>query len=225
MNAKKGIILLLSLVMLLVSLPGTGSTGVSETDGFNDVYYQVEKGNQTKTYANQVRPDVDIYKVIYIVNKDDGKVQVSIALNGSIVNSDSIHYVVWYNTTNASYYLHYINGVNIGWATDLGSMQLEEYSEVEPPETTNHTIMVTYSIIGSNTTAVDLWGYASEKSIDGSETHLWIDYVPNSRASFQIEQGNGSTTGDNGDATTPGFEVYIVFITSIVIAYFMRRKK
>jgi hypothetical protein len=224
MNAKKGMIILLTLVMLLVSLPGTYSAAVSKIDGFNDVYYQVEKGNQTKTYANQVRPDVDIYKVLYIVNKDDGEVQVSIALNGSIVNSDSIHYVAWYNTTNASYYLHYTNGVNIGWATDLGSMHLEKYSEIEPLQTTNHTIMVTYGIIGSNTTTVDLWGYASEKSIDGSETHLWIDYVPNSRASFQIEPDNGST-GDNGDATTPGFEAYIVFITSIVIAYFIRRKK
>jgi len=223
MNAKKGIIILLTLVMLLINIPGTGSAAVSKIDGFNDVYYQVEKGNQTKTYANQVRPDVDIYKVLYIVNKDDGEVQVSIALNGSIVNSDSIHYVAWYNTTNASYYLHYTNGVNIGWATDL-VMQFDEYPEIESPQTTNHTIMVTYDFIGSNTTAVDLWGYASEKSIDGSETHLWIDYVPNSRASFQIEPDNGST-GDNGDATTPGFEAYIVFITSIIIAYFVRRKK
>jgi len=225
MNAKKGMIILLSLVMLLVSLPGIDSAAVSEVDGFNDVYYQVEKGNQTKTYANQVRPDVDIYKVLYIANKDGGEVQVSIALNGSIVDSDSIHYVAWYNTTNASYCLHYVNGVNIGWATDLGSMQLEKYSEIEPPQTTNHTIMVTYGIIGSNTTAVDLWGYTSERSIDGSETHLWMDYVPNSRASFQIDPDNGSTTGDNGDATTPGFEAYIVFITSIIIAYFIRRKK
>lgn len=225
MNAKKGMIILLSLAMLLVSLPGIDSAAVSKVDGFNDVYYQVEQGNQTKTYANQVRPDVDIYKVLYIASKDDGEVQVSIALNGSIVNSDSIHYVVWYNTTNASYCLHYVNGVNIGWATDLGSMQLEKYSEIEPSQTTNHTIVVTYGIIGSNTTAVDLWGYTSERSIDGSETHLWMDYVPNSRASFQIEPDNGSTTGDNGDATTPGFEACIVFITSIVIAYFIRRKK
>ena len=224
MNAKKSTILLLTLMMLLISLPCTDSAAVSKIDGFNDVYYQVEKGNQTKTYANQVRPDVDIYKVLYVANKGDGKVQVSIALNGSMVNSDSIHYVAWYNTTNASYYLHYTNGLNIGWATDL-DMHLDEYPEIEKPQITNHTITVTYNIIGSNTTAVDLWGYAYERSIDGSETHLWIDYIPNSRASFQIEPDNGSTNGDNGDATTPGFEAYIVFITSILIAYFISRKK
>ena len=103
---------------------------------------------------------------------------------------------------------------------------------------TLHTITTTYNLINENSKTIDLWGYAYEININGSETHLWFDYVPNYHSPPNIihafdqdynNSDNNQTIPDgsetDGDTTsTPGFEIFLVIIAFIVIIATKRKK-
>lgn len=224
------------LILAIIFSTSVYSFAISEIDVFNDVYYQIINDNQTITEENQIRPEIDIFKVLYHVDKDANTVDVSVAVNGSIKNKESIHYVVWYNTTNETYCLKYSNGKNTGLATNL--VTNESFYEINQLQIKSHTITATYNLINENSKAIDLWGYAYEININESETHLWFDYVPNYHFPPNIihdfnqdynNSDNNQTDPDgsetDGDTTsTPGFEIFLVIIALIIITIIKRKK-
>ena len=233
---KYPLFVFIQLILAIIFSTSVYSVAISEIDVFNDVYYQVITDNQTITKDHQIRPEIDIFKVLYYVNEDANTVDVSVAVNGSIQDKESIHYIVWYNTTNESYCLNYSNGKNTGWATDLDTN--ENFYEINPLQITKHTITTIYNLIDENSKAIDLWGYTFESKINESETHLWFDYVPNHHSPPNIihafnqeydNSDNNQTTSDEsetyGDTTsTPGFEIFLVIIAIIIIIATKRKK-
>jgi len=233
---KYPIFVFIQLILAIIFSTSAYSFAISEIDVFNDVYYQIITDNQTITKENQIRPEIDIFKVLYHIDKDANTVDVSVAVNGSILNKESIRYIVWYNTTNESYCLNYSNGKNTGWATNLDTN--EKFYEINPLQITLHTITTTYSLINENSKTIDLWGYSYEININESETHLWFDYVPNYHPPPSIIHAfnqnynnsynnqtdpNGSET--DGDSTkTPGFEIFLIIIALITIIAKKRKK-
>lgn len=232
---KYPLFIILQIIVAITFSSSVYSQAISEIDGFNDVYYQIISNNQTITKENQQKANIDIWKVLSYVREDAQTVDVSINVKGSIQDSESIHYIVWYNTTNASYYLNYSNGKNNGWATDFKTN--EKYYQIKPVQNTGHVITATYDLIDENSNYEDLWGYAYESKINGSETHLWFDYVPNSYVPSDInisyeedenDDDNQTTSDesetDNDSTSTPGFEIFLVFIASTLIIIFIKRK-
>jgi len=235
---KYQLFILIQIIIAITLSSSVYSQAISEIDGFNDVYNQIISNNQTITIDNQQRPDLDVYKVLSYVKEDARIVDVSIAVKGSIKDEESIHYVVWYNTTNASYYLNYSNGKNNGWAIDLDTN--EKYYQINPLQITDHIITATYDLIDDNPIFVELWGYSFESEINESETNFWFDYVPNTRTPSNINvtdmEDDGEVNGDNNQTTTddtdtnndktstPGFEIFLIFIATVSTIILLYRK-
>jgi hypothetical protein len=232
------IFVILQLIISITFSSSVSSVGVSEIDNFNDVYHQITTNNQTITEDNQEKPDIDIYKILSSTAEDAGIVDLSIAVKGSIKNADSIHYIVWYNTTNASYYLDYSNGKNYGWIVDLDTN--EKSYQSGQLQVTDHIITVIYNLTTINEKFVDLWGYTFESEINESEEHIWFDYVPNSKVPADInisyqdddddDDDNNQTIPDDSDTdndktSTPGFEIFLLIIATIVLIIFKSQKK
>ena len=229
---KYPLFVFIQLILAIIFSTSVYSVAISEIDVFNDVYYQMITDNQTITKENQIRPEIDIFKVLYHIDKDANTIEISVAVNGSIQDKESISYIVWYNTTNESYCLKYSNGKNLGWATNFDTN--ESFYEINPLQITLHTITTTYNLINENSKTIDLWGYAYEININESETHLWFDYVPNYHSppniihAFNQDYNNqtipdGSET-DGGTTSTPGFEIFLIIIAFIVIIATKRKK-
>jgi hypothetical protein len=236
MKKKFQLFIILQIILVIIFSSSAYSQAISEIDGFNDIYYQIKYNNNTTTIENQQKADIDIWKVLSYVKEDAQTVDVSINVKGSIQDSESIHYIVWYNTTNASYYLNYSNGNNTGWATDTDTN--ERYYQIKPVQNTGHVITASYDLINGNSNYVDLWGYAYESNINESETQLWFDYVPNSKVpddlniSYQDDDDddNNQTIPDDSDkdndkTSTPGFEIFLFIIATIILMIFNRRKR
>jgi hypothetical protein len=233
------IFVVLQLIISITFSTSVFSVGVSEIDNFNDVYHQITKNNQTITEDNQEKPDIDIYKILSSTAEDAGIVDLSIAVKGSIINADSIHYIVWYNTTNASYYLDYSNGKNYGWIVDLDTN--EKSYQSRQLQITDHIITVTYNLTSINEKFVELWGYTFFNEANESEEHIWFDYVPNSKVPADINishqddddddnDDNNQTIPDESDTdndntSTPGFEIFLFIIATIVLMIFNRWKR
>jgi hypothetical protein len=175
--------------------------------------------DKTTLEFNQKRPNIDIFKISYF-STDENKVQLFIAIDGFIQESDDTKYVMWYNTTNASYCIKYANGTNTGWAMALDTG--EKFAEVENVSVDSHTIIATYDLYGTNATAVELWGYAAEDYFNGTTQHMWVDYVPDEFCPY-----NETGENNNGDdeTTTSGFETIAVILALTVVFIILRRKK
>lgn len=214
MNMKlwKAITIVISIVPLILISTTASSAVVSKLDGIEDIYHQTISGNVTSLEFDQERPDIDIMKVSYYIT-EDSKVKVMMVINGFIKDSNDISYVLWYNTTNASYWVNYSNGTNNGWMTSLDNG--EQFTEIENVDVSSHILTVAYGLYDNNTKAVELWGYACEKYINGSNMEKWIDYVPDRFSPYSKEKNGDNKTLDNdGDDAlgTPGFETITVLI-------------
>ncbi|MCD4665279.1 MAG: hypothetical protein K8R68_08400, partial [Bacteroidales bacterium] len=160
-------IAIITIIVLLTLISTTASSAVvTKIDEIEDITHQIISGNVTSLEFDQERPDIDIVKVSYFIT-DENKVKIMMTVNGFINDSNDIFYVMWYNTTNASYWMNYSNGINNGWMEPLDNG--EQFTEIENVDVSSHTIIATYDLYDNNTKAVELWGYACEKKyLNGS---------------------------------------------------------
>lgn len=224
MKYRKRILFLIVIIQFIVFILFTGVTvsaaGLSKSDDYDDIcYLSVENGNTVEECNNSVSY-LDIIKVFCNINTEN-QVKIGILVRGEIKNADNIHYIVWYNNSVSKYMMSYSNGINYGWAKNMGDNGTNP--EIMDPVVTNHSITVTYDLLKSDFPHEMVEGEAYELN----DTSLWIDRVPNQRTKINPKPINGTqfvdssdnqSNGSNNDAEdTPGFTYLIVFLGLIIL--------
>lgn len=193
---KQQFIVILFGVAVIVSMSIIVSSGpVSLIDEQDDVGKMITQNDTTYTVKNQVKPSVDLSKINFHAVNDD-TVELTIVLHGSIQNDTKTQYIAWYNTSTCSYYVHYINGKNKGWAQTLNNQSIQ-INESVPPKIQGNILTITYDCLNVNTTEIDFWGYATTRE----KNTTWIDIVPNSRPYPSFIHA-GSNSDDSSDLTS-----------------------
>ena len=212
--------------VLLGSCFTVAATTIS--DGTGDVwhwYYTGTTGSWGGNVAN--KPNIDITEISYTVN--DNKITLSLKVVGTIQTSDKVVYWVYYNTTDATYWLSYTNGTGTGFGMKKTGMN---FTSSENVTISGNTLSVVLDVLG-DTSNVELWGWAAEYTTFGNvAAEWWGDWAPNSKLPFT--PGTGGNTGNNtggnntgGNTTgkkTPGFEV-IPVIAAVGIAVILLRRR
>jgi hypothetical protein len=228
MRFKKMCVLLMVIMLQLLAIISVSQATISIRDdgGLDDVYHMTVTDNKTIVESSSERPEIDIYKISYRFTEENA-IKLSVSINGFINTTRNIKYVLWYNTTNASYLVNFSKGINNGYVKALDTGEL--YSEIEniTISVDKHTLTATYGIYGIDRSVDDgeFWGLISESYFEGDTQHIWMDYTHESHFPYEEFIVNTSTN-DNGDdkVSTPGFET-IVFLTVIILAIFHYKKR
>ncbi len=182
---KKSTIVLVSIATLLLSAIPASAAVVTDVTG--DVHHWVVSGGvgswETATVEKQ---NIDITEVSYTVNNNN--ITLTLKVAGVIQDSPNIVYVVYYNSTEAHYWMMYTNGSGGGIGAAI------EGDIVYPGIVTNssNTINGEFQLIGSDTSNVALWGYAAEYTdLNDKSQEWWVDYTPDS---YFHGESNGETT-------------------------------
>lgn len=227
---------MISLLILLGSC--FTAAAVSVSDGTGDVWHWANTGTAWSWGGNVGnKPNVDITEISYAVN--DNKITLSLKVSGTIQTSDKVVYWVWYNSTDATYWLSYSNGTGNGFGMKKGEMNLTSYenftTSTENITISGNTLSVVLNVLG-DTSEVELWGWAAEYTNYLSQTtnEWWGDWAPNSKLPFTPGTG-GNTDGNNTDGNTndgnttgtktPGFEVIPVIAAVGIAAILLRRRR
>jgi len=218
---------MISLLILLGSSFTAAATTIS--DGTGDVwhwYYTGTAGSWGGNVGN--KPNIDISEISYTVNNN--KITLSLKVVGTIQTSDKLVYWVYYNTTDATYWMSYTNGTGTGFGMKKTGMNI---TSSENLTISGNTLSVVLDALG-DTSQVELWGWAAEYTTFGDvAAEWWGDWAPNSKLPFT--PGTGGNTGNNtsGDNTsgnntgtkTPGFEVIPVIAAISIAAILLRRRR
>lgn len=223
------------MLVLLGSCFTAAATGIS--DGTGDVwhwYYTGTAGSWGGNVGN--KPNIDITEISYTVNNN--KITLSLKVVGTIQTSDKLVYWVYYNTTEATYWMSYTNGTGTGFGMKKGEMNLTSYenftTSTENITISGNTLSVVLDALG-DTSQVELWGWAAEyTTFKDVAAEWWGDWAPNSKLPFTPGTG-GNTDGNNTDGNTnngnntgtktPGFEVIPVIAAVAITAILLRRRR
>jgi hypothetical protein len=239
MKLRNYSIIIGSLLILLGSCFTAAATSID--DGTGDVWHYSYSGTVWSWGGNVGnKPNIDIKEISYEVN--DGKITLKMEVTGSIQTSDKIGYWVWYNSTDATYWLSYANGTGSGLGMKNGEINYTSNFSSYMTSSDNVTISgdtlsVVLDVLG-DTSNVELWGWAWEytNSLDltTNENEWWGDWAPNSKLPFTPGSG-GNTDGNNTDGNnndgnttgtkTPGFEVIPVIAAVAIAAILLRRRR
>jgi len=223
-------IVMISLLVLLGSCFTAAATSIS--DGTSDIWHWTQTtSGATWSWQGNVgnKPNIDITEVSYVVN--DNKITLSLKVSGTIQTSEKVVYWVWYNSTDATYWLSYSNGTGSGFGMSSSGMN---FTSVENVTISGNTMSVVLDALG-DTSKVDLWGYAAEYTTVGDVTsEWWGDWVPNEK--FTQDPGSDGTddtddtdgsSDDDGSGSktgTPGFELVVV-LAAVVVGFLLFRKR
>jgi len=237
MKLKRYGIVLISLFILLGSCFTAAAMSIS--DGTGDVwhwYYTGTTGSWGGNVAN--KPNIDITEISSTVNEN--KITLSLKVVGTIQTSEKVVYWVYFNTTDASYWMSYTNGSGTGFGMKKGEMNYTSnyssfYTSTENVTILGNTLSVVLDVLGE-TSQGELWGWAAEYTTYGDvAAEWWGDWAPNSKLPF-TPPGTGGNTNDNtsdnnnngGNTTgksTPGFEVIPVLAAVAIAAILLKRRR
>ena len=240
MKLRSYSLVIVSLAILLGSCFTAAATSIS--DGTGDVWHYSYTGTAWSWGGNVgSKPNIDIKEISYEVN--DGKITLKMEVAGSIQTSDKIAYWVWYNSTDATYWLSYANGTGAGLGMKKGEINYtSNYSSymtsADNVTISGDTLSVVLNVLG-DTSNVELWGWAWEvtNSLDRTTNEWWGDWAPNSKLPFTPPGTGGNTDGNQtgGNTTdgnntgegskTPGFEVLPVIAAVALAAVLLRRRR
>lgn len=218
----------------LCLLIGASFTVAAETitDPSGDVWHWSHVGTAWSWVGNVGgKPNIDITEISYTVNNN--KLTLSLKVSGTIQTSEKVVYMVYFNSTDTSYWLEYSNGTGGGWGIKKTGMN---FTSAENVTISGNTLSIVLDALG-DTSKVDLWGYAFEYTLVGDQTtnEWWGDWAPNTKIPFSTTQdgntGNdtgdntGNNTGGNAGKGTPGFEVLPVIAAVAIAAILLRRRR
>lgn len=220
---KLSLVLIVIIGMLLLSSICVSASTL--TEGTGDVYHWVQTGTAWGWQYNVAdKPNIDITGLSATVNGD--QLTLELTVQGTIQNSDKIVYWAWYNTTDTSYMLLWVNETGSAFGSNNSGYVMGEISA------SGGTITATF-----NTTGIaaeeNMYGYAYEyTTIDDTTTNEWWgDWIPNDNSPYKQTSNNGNTdntsknqTGGSG-SKTPGFEIPLLITALIVAMIIIRRKK
>jgi hypothetical protein len=219
---KKEVICLGSLALVLLLVGGVSAKTIP--DGPNDVFHwRWDDDLKTYSWEQEIsdKPNIDIIQIGEQVSND--QLELSLKVDGAIEEDDDVWYWLWYNTTDAYYYLSYTNGsgdfIGLGTGTN--------YSQFTEGEVTvsDDTIFGTIDIIGGGA-VIKFWGWAANGySMSGGNGEYWQDWAPEDYAP-DIDNGGGSENGGDGDGdSTPGFEFMMIAGAIVILAFAHRRRR
>lgn len=207
---------------MIIGLSINVSASFSLIDEQDDIVKTWIENDTIQVSKNHSKPSVDIDRInVNIV--DDQIIEFRIVLFGPIQNDSNTHYVAWYNTSTSSYYVHYTNGMNTGWAQKTNH-ESERTNEVIPSQVGENIIRIRYDLLDNDTQRVDFWGYAT--TINNTST--WTDIVPNSRNYTPIHDSDPEPSdpepsdpepSNNENETideTKGFTIFIALLAFII---------
>ena len=202
-------------VIALVMLVAGGVSAVTIPDGTDDIFHwQWDDNLDAYSWKKDTsdEPNIDIIQITE--QASNGRLTLTLKVDGVIEESNDIWYWLWYNTTDAYYYLSYSNGSGdlVGLGTGTNYSQFMEGDVAVSDDTITGTI----DLIGSGT-VVKFWGWAAiGYSLSGGSHEYWQDWAPEaySPASDNEDDNGGGEEEDGG--STPGFG--FVMITSILVA-------
>ncbi len=218
--------------------------GVSaiSTDAEDDVYHMVRSGFSWG-YDMMVssKSSIDILQISASI--DQGNLTLTLQTKGDINTSENVGYHLYYNTSEAFYYMYYVNGDGIA----IGTFQSETPQIVWAEVTASQNMLTTaIEYIGSSPVE-DFYAFAIQTSVSPSEYLLsseqwWGDWCPDTHYFYLEDNSTNSTqppeSDDDDDDTTPsisppaqppdtptpGFES-ILFILSIILIYIWLQKR
>ena len=227
--------------MLTLLLSTIGVSADSESDTVDDVYhYAWSETRFTWQVSVTDKPNIDITELSYSV--EDTKLILSMTVDGTIQTSENIVYMMYYNSSDSTYYMSWGSEGGSGFAMSIDSTS-GSY-DLDPVVTAvGGTLTAEFDLIGG-TEESELWGWAAEYSSEEASQEWWGDWAPASYAPFdegditgnenEDETGDGSeddqdTSGDDtsntGTTGTPGFEVITVVMGVLFVIYLIRRRK
>jgi hemolysin activation/secretion protein len=232
----KKIILTLIILVIGIILIDSVNAGLSKLDKTDDVILVTQINDEQNIIKNQTYPNIDIFKLSSLFDKDENKLYLYIIINenGTIQINENVNYQLWFNTTNASYFINFTNNINNGFIynNDIG-----EFISSDLSVTSNkYSIIAEYPIVGTSTDSIDFNACITEKKTTNEGFETYIDCVPER----EITSGNGGQTDDNSQndnngnqstdtngnqsTDTNGFMVSIMFLSIAIIMYLKRRK-
>jgi len=104
MKFRKAILIMIGVLVLVFS-----SINVSaETDPTGDVYYaKLEGSSWSYQPSSDSKPYLDITELTYTINGN--QLTISMTVAGNIQYSETIAYMAWLNTSDATYNIYLIN--------------------------------------------------------------------------------------------------------------------
>ena len=233
MKIWKNYFLIICGVVLLLS--ATTASAVDIDDGEGDVYHWTGSGTSWHWELNtDSRPNIDIAKLSYVQGSETLTISMEVSSDAEIEDNEQIVYWLYYNTSDATYYVMYSNGESLAFGMLTGGGT--EFSTGEVTKTDN-VLSATFDLVSEGEFS-EMWGWAAEYSGTPGEPYAewWGDWAPNSHFTGDITSGDGDSDGDgdgndnaggSGDTTgnTPGFELIVLITALAAVLLILRRRK
>jgi hypothetical protein len=221
----------------------TVSADATENDPKGDVaHWEYSNNIWGWSYKIGDKPDIDITELSYSISGDE--LTLIMKVDGVIKDSEKVWYWCYLNTSDASYWMSFMNGEGGGMAlnTGEGSMKYDWEPEIS---VSGSTFSCKFDIVGSDYSKEELWGYAAEYIEAGDITkEWWGDWAPAEYSPFWGEDDGENENGDDGNgeieddeningsnndqntaSDTPGYEFMVVFIAIASVFLVIKRKK
>jgi hypothetical protein len=231
------------IIVILVSALILSVNSAAVSDPQDDVLYW--NGVDWKNWQWNVmdRPNVDIVDISY----DAGdRLTITLTIDGTYTAQNSMYHV-WYNTSNAWYYLHYSpyietedEPIAVAVPINFENWTMEQLMNWTEPETETSingaTMTGTFDWVTEDHTMNEFYAWAQEwENVGDQFSKYWVDYAPNDFSpytEYETEGNgngdvtNGDTNGEKGDTTdgTPGFEL-LTLIAAIGVIFILLRKR
>jgi hypothetical protein len=244
-NMKRLKIIIIIVVMASVVLLSVNCGAVSDPQ--DDVLYWNGVDWNNWQWNVMDRPNVDIVDISYDAGN---RLTITMTIEGSF-NMDNSMYHIWYNTSDAYYYLHYSpyietedEPIAIAFPIDFENWTIEQLMNWTQPETeasiSGNILTGIFDWATEDHTMNEFYAWAQEwENVGDQFTKFWVDYVPNDFSPYtEYEtEGNGNGNGEvsNGDGTggngepdgtgTPGFELLTLMAAIGASFILLRRRK
>ena len=220
---KKIYLLLIATLMLVLTSYSVIATDITDSTG--DVYHhKITEGTWIWEKSTEGKPEIDITKISYDVSGNT--LTVTLQCSGSIQDSMTTSYTLYYNTSKATYMFSYSMGVGAAW----GMLTSGDFDMKTGTFTASgNTLTGTIEMFG-NETFSECWGVAFEYSADMTQiedvntVEYWADYVPESFSPWYTTGGDDSGKNSGESKGTPGFEL-LTLIATLAIAFIMLKRK
>ena len=201
-------------VMLCAGLTDAATVD-DDTDDVFHWRWNADLGSYSWAHAVTDKPNIDITELAYSVSGET--LTMTMTVQGEIEEADDVWYWAYYNTSDAQYYMNYINGTGTCLGTGANNVSFGNVSAA------GDTITGTIDILGGDT-AVSFWGWAASGYSQQTSGEYWQDWAPQEYAP-DINGGNGDGD-DNGDDGTPGFTVLLALggIAAVMLLVQVRRR-
>jgi len=242
MKLWKSSILFVSVAVMLLSSMAV-SADKTESDPTGDVaHWEYTTGQWGWNYNIGNKPNIDITELSYFMSGP--QLTLILKVVGTIQSSELNWYWVYLNTSDATYWMSWMEGEGGGMAMNIeeGSMQWD----LEPEITVSgNTLSCTFDVVGSDYSNAELWGYSTEYVEAGDmNSEWWGDWAPETHSPFWGEGGDdddggdgddndggdgddndGGSSGSSGSSGTPGLEAIAVLAAVGISLIILRRRK